>query len=211
MNLEMDLKTVQLLRSQTEEATQTLSDAFSRDPILNYFLPENQAEKLKALKVISEKLLNYCQPHHHIYTTSNNVKGIAMWLPPEASSFTWAEVWNLLASGVLTIPFYARWERFADVLAFMIAEVRNRQQYAEPHWYLAMLGVASQYQGQGIGAALLQPILQQADRDNIPCYLETSTEGAVRFYQRQGFEIEHIGRIGETLPYWTMKRLPKRQ
>lgn len=209
MNLEVDLKIVQLLRSQTEEATQTLSDAFSRDPILNYFLPENQAKKLNALKVISEKLLNYCQPHNHIYTTSDNIKGIAMWLPPETASFTWSELRNLFTSGILTIPFYMRWERFSDVLAFMIVELFRRQRYPEPHWYLAMLGVASQYQGQGIGAALLQPILQQADRDKIPCYLETSTEGAVRFYQRQGFEIVHVGCIGKTLPYWTMKRLPK--
>jgi ribosomal protein S18 acetylase RimI-like enzyme len=209
MEVRMNSDVVHLLRSQTQEATQALSDAFSRDPILNYFLSENQTEKLNALNVISEKLLNYCQPYNHIYTTSDNVKGIAMWLPPETSSFTWSELWNIVTSGILTVPFYVRWDRIVDVLAFMIAELVRRQRYVEPHWYLAVLGVSSQYQGQGIGGELLQPILQQADRDKIPCYLETSTESAVRFYQRQGFEIEHIGKIGETLPYWTMKRLPK--
>jgi ribosomal protein S18 acetylase RimI-like enzyme len=71
-----------------------------------------------------------------------------------------------------------------------------------------LLGVAPGYQNQGIGAALLQPVLQRADRDRTLCYLETSTDAAVRFYQRQGFEIVHTRQIGKSLPYWILKRCP---
>jgi ribosomal protein S18 acetylase RimI-like enzyme len=200
---------VHLSRSQTPEAAHILSDAFSHDPIVNYFLSEDENEKLNALNVIAEKLIHFSELHNHIYTTNNEMKGVAIWLPPETSSFTLSELWQLLTSGVLTIPFYMRWDRFTDVLSFTGAELGRRQHYAEPHWYLAMLGVSSRYQGQGVGSELLQPILEQADRDNLPCYLETSTEAAVRFYQRQGFEIQHSGTVGRILPYWTMKRFPK--
>ncbi|MGG6266874.1 GNAT family N-acetyltransferase [Leptolyngbya sp. AN03gr2] len=203
------METVKLLRSQTLEASKTLSDAFSRDPVVGHFLTDNPAEKLGVLQAIAEKIIRYCEPHNHIYTTSDSVKGIAMWLPPEAAGFSLTELWRLAASGALAIPFYMRWDRIVETMSFMIEEAMQRGQRQEPHWYLAMLGVGSEYQGQGIGGQLLQPILEQSDREKLPCYLETSTEGAVRFYQRQGFEILHIGKIGNQLPYWTMKRTPK--
>lgn len=202
------MEIVKLVRSQTLEASKTLSDAFSCDPVIGHFLTDEPAEKLKALQAIALKIIYYCESHNQIYTTSDSVKGIAMWLPPEASSFSLTELWRLAASGALTIPFYMRWDRIVQAMSFMIEEMTQRGQRREPHWYLAMLGVGSQYQGQGIGGQLLQPILERADREKLPCYLETSTEGAVRFYQRQGFEILHVGKVGKQLPYWTMKRTP---
>ena len=59
----------------------------------------------------------------------------------------------------------------------------------QAYWYLSMLGVDPAYQNQGVGSSLIQPILEQVDRDNLPCYLETSTAGGVRFYQRHNFEV----------------------
>jgi hypothetical protein len=45
-----------------------------------------------------------------------------------------------------------------------------------------------------------------------PCYVETSTEGAVRFYQRQGFEILKTGPFADQAPpFWTLQRWPRRQ
>jgi GNAT superfamily N-acetyltransferase len=205
----MSSSVVHLLRSQTPEAAKVLSDAFSHDPIVTYFLSDDQNKKLNALQEIGEKLLHFGEPHHHIYTTASEVKGVAVWFPPEASSVTLSKLWQFLTSGLLTVPFYVRWDRLIEMLALTGEELGKRQQEVEPHWYLSMLGVSSKYQGQGIGKELLQPVLEQADRDNLPCYLETSTEAAVRFYQRQGFEIQHSGTVGKTLPYWTMKRFPK--
>jgi ribosomal protein S18 acetylase RimI-like enzyme len=69
------------------------------------------------------------------------------------------------------------------------------------------LGISPAYQRQGIGSLLLQPILKQADSEGLPCYLETSTEGGVRFYQRRGFEVVRTGGFPEdNLKFWTMKR-----
>jgi ribosomal protein S18 acetylase RimI-like enzyme len=70
------------------------------------------------------------------------------------------------------------------------------------------LGVSPEYQGQGIGGRLLQPVLQEADRTKTPCYLETSTAAAVRFYQRHGFETVDQG-LFANWEYWAMKRNPQ--
>jgi GNAT superfamily N-acetyltransferase len=58
----------------------------------------------------------------------------------------------------------------------------------EPHWYLAFAGVDPARQGKGIGDALLQPVLAEADRAGLLCYLETPFPRTHAFYQRLGFK-----------------------
>ena len=73
-----------------------------------------------------------------------------------------------------------------------------------------MLGVDPAYQNQGMGSSLIQPILEQADRDNLPCYLETSTAGGVLFYQRHNFEVvETMDFPQEGFQVWMMIRQPQ--
>ncbi|NJL49784.1 MAG: GNAT family N-acetyltransferase [Leptolyngbyaceae cyanobacterium SM2_5_2] len=72
-----------------------------------------------------------------------------------------------------------------------------------------LLAVSPAYQRQGIGHQLIQPVLEESDRQGKPCYVETSTAGAVQFYQRHGFEILQTGPFGhQTSPFWTMQRQP---
>jgi N-acetylglutamate synthase-like GNAT family acetyltransferase len=74
---------------------------------------------------------------------------------------------------------------------------------------LALLAVSPNSQGKGIGGILLEPILKQADSQGLPCYLETSTEKTVRFYQKHGFDIIWSGELLKNSPYWwAMKREP---
>jgi N-acetylglutamate synthase-like GNAT family acetyltransferase len=49
--------------------------------------------------------------------------------------------------------------------------------------------VQPECQGQGIGNRLLQPVIDRASEEGLPCYLITFTERAIRFYQQNGFEI----------------------
>lgn len=200
---------VKLKPSYFAIASEHLSAAFGQDPIVGHFLPEEKAAKLAALKHLSQALLNYGQPYNQTYTTAENPKGVAVWLPPEASQFTWSKLWQAVVSGLITVPFYIRWDRIGNLISFVSTEIRLQNKSAsEPHWHLALLGVSPECQGQGIGGKLLQPVLQEADRTNTPCYLETSTTAAVRFYQRHGFEItDHL--MFANCDYWTMKRKPK--
>ena len=77
------------------------------------------------------------------------------------------------------------------------------------HWQLALLGVGPTRRGQGIGSSLLGPVLARSDADGMPCYLETTRDRNVPFYQKHGFEVV----VEDDLPngelhFWTMKRNP---
>ena len=59
-----------------------------------------------------------------------------------------------------------------------------------PHWYLLYIGTCPERQGQGLGSALLQAVLDRCDARRVPAYLESSCEKNVPLYRRHGF-VEH--------------------
>jgi GNAT superfamily N-acetyltransferase len=84
--------------------------------------------------------------------------------------------------------------------------------YDRAHAYLMLIAVTSQRQGQGLGAALIAPVLERCDRDGIPAYLEASSARSRRLYERLGFSF--TGAAVE-LPggplMWPMWREPRRK
>jgi ribosomal protein S18 acetylase RimI-like enzyme len=195
-------KIVRLQRSQFDQVSEVVGNAFMNDPVINY-VTSGSNQKLGMLRTFCSAVIRYCQPYDHTYTTQNG-QGVAAWIPPGNPS---TNVLRLMQSGMYKLPFQlgiqGTW-RFWQLLEI---DHYRQQDMTEPHWYLMLLGVSPTAQGKGIGSSLLQPVLEQADRDRLPCYLETSTESAVRFYQKHGFQILRTGKINSNAPqFWTMKR-----
>ncbi|MCQ4208396.1 GNAT family N-acetyltransferase [Streptomyces longispororuber] len=55
------------------------------------------------------------------------------------------------------------------------------------HVYLWMIGVAPGRQGEGLGTALMAPVLERCDREGLPAYLEASNPRSRALYERLGF------------------------
>ncbi|MFI7009228.1 GNAT family N-acetyltransferase [Streptomyces sp. NPDC050145] len=55
------------------------------------------------------------------------------------------------------------------------------------HAYLWMIGVAPDRQGEGLGTALIAPVLERCDREGLPAYLEASNPRSRALYERLGF------------------------
>jgi GNAT superfamily N-acetyltransferase len=62
----------------------------------------------------------------------------------------------------------------------------------QPHWYLAFVGVEPDKQGRGVGAQLLAPVLDEADRMAQLCYLETPFPATHNFYRSLGFHQDKV-------------------
>jgi GNAT superfamily N-acetyltransferase len=56
------------------------------------------------------------------------------------------------------------------------------------HAYLWMIGVAPGRQGEGLGTALIETVLDRCDREGLPAYLEASSARSRKLYERLGFE-----------------------
>jgi ribosomal protein S18 acetylase RimI-like enzyme len=99
-------------------------------------------------------------------------------------------------------------DNYRAILAFM--EPAAHAGIPVDAWYLSILGVTPQQQGQGLGRALLEPTLRHADQTGSRCFLETFSSAALRFYRRFGFSevAEHLEPT-TSARYWIMLREPQ--
>ena len=79
---------------------------------------------------------------------------------------------------------------------------------SRPHWYLHLLGVRPEAQGQGLSRKVLKPMFDLADQKKVPIYLETMPEENVPVYQKLGFELLGRSELHGGLSNWEMARQP---
>jgi ribosomal protein S18 acetylase RimI-like enzyme len=100
---------------------------------------------------------------------------------------------------------FGNFMRFMKSLDFV--EKIHKREAPEPHWYLMILGVEPQRQGQGIGSALMQPAQAKADAAHLPAWLETEKEINVKLYRKHGFDVVVETDLPDGGPHiWCMKR-----
>lgn len=78
------------------------------------------------------------------------------------------------------------------------------------HEYLWMIAVAPGRQGEGLGTALIESVLDRCDREGAPAYLEASSARSRKLYERLGFEL--TGRpldLPDGPQMWPMWREPR--
>ncbi len=187
-------------------ASEVLTRAFQPDPLYIYAFPDPD-RRLRMLAILWRALVKYTLLYGDGYTTSD-VRGVACWLRPGDMDMT---AWRTLRSGLWIMPLRAAREerrRFFGMLTHLDRVHKKTVTYR--HWYLLALGVDPDHQGRGVGGRLIAPVLERADEDRLPCYLETQTERNVRFYRKHGFDVATEGDVpGHGVRLWTMLRKPR--
>lgn len=205
------LDVIQLRKAQIANASEIAAKAFEDDPVFCYLTPDDPKLRLQALTWLTSRAIAYCTQYNHTYTTSD-LQGIAAWLPPgDFPSNPLQLLQMVLQLQLYTLPLNVGWNRLGRWLNFLSAteQIHHQDMGDQPHWYLGVLVVNPVFQGQGVGSRLIQPILQRASDEGLACYVVTFTEQAVRFYQKNGFEILRNQKPApEVSPFWTLKRNP---
>jgi GNAT superfamily N-acetyltransferase len=117
-------------------------------------------------------------------TGGDRVEATAVWLPP--GRFPWTPSRKLRATPAFARIMITAPRSFPTFMGYGAnVEAAHND---EPHWYLVVLSVRPDSQRRGLGSRLVEPILERADRQGLPCRLETSDPANV-FYQRFGFEV----------------------
>ena len=197
--------TTLMTHDQVAESAAVLARAFDDDPLITYVLPADTPGRAGKLHWFMGRGAAYGHAWGEVHTTTGTVEGNAVWLPPGDVKLTLP---RMARNGLLLAPFRFGMGPFARFLtATNELERIHTGKAPEPHWYLMILGVDPPRQGQGIGGALIQPILARADAERLPCYLETNKTKNVPFYQKHGFDIVYEGDLPKGGPHvWTMKR-----
>lgn len=184
-----------------------LARALFEDGLARHMYPDNGERRTHTPWHFSA-VVRYGVLFGRVLTTAGEPRGVAVWLPPGESAMTDSRV---AAAGLDASPAVLGEEAFGRFMSVMEQiEPLHEQDVPDRHWYLALLGVDPEHAGRGIGSALIEPVLAEADRDGLPCYLETAEKLNLAFYEKHGFEVLRHGiASGTAVEYWTMRRLPR--
>lgn len=194
-----------LSAAQLHEAGAVLARAFFDDPLTVWVLPDDTS-RARRLPWFFRTAARYSHLYGETFTTSDKVEGAALWLTPGDTIVT---PLRMIRLGMLLLPLkfgLSATRRFIAVMNEL--EHLHKRDVPPDHWYLFVLGVDPPRQGQGVGGRLIQPVLERADTDRLPCYLETMKERNLTFYRKHGFEVVVEGQLPNGPRYWTMKREP---
>ncbi len=172
-----------------------LAEAFFDDPVLRWCYPDS-ARRREILPRFFELVVRANLGHGEIYTTDGVIAG-AVWLPPNAADDEQLATALDEASG-----------EFAGNL-FDAFELMAEQHPNEPHHYLFLLATSPEWQGRGVGSAVMLPVLDMCDRDAMPAYLEATSEHNKALYLRHGFEVVGEIKLPRGPSMWPMWRSPR--
>jgi GNAT superfamily N-acetyltransferase len=172
-----------------------LHAAFMRDPVLSWVFPD-EAKRRRYGRHYFEMQARRLVPGGLAWRADG---GGALW----AGAGRWRES-PLEALRLGAASLRGLWPHGGRVARGLLGiESRHPR---EPHLYLAVLGVRPEQQGQGLGTALLQPGISEADRLGLPAYLESSNPRNVPLYERHGFEVTEEVQLPSGPPVWLMWR-----
>jgi ribosomal protein S18 acetylase RimI-like enzyme len=200
-----DIRFTPLPPERYPDAAQALARAFFDNPAMMYVVPDDEGRR-RALPWFFGRALRVAQLYGEAQTTPDGVHGAAIWLPPGDTIIT---PWRIVRSGMIMAPFKFGLPAFRRFMLVMNRfEDWHKRDMPPEHWYLMVLGVEPERQGQGMGSALISPGLARADRERLPCYLETDKEINVTFYRKHGFEVVVEEELPDGPRVWTMRREP---
>jgi GNAT superfamily N-acetyltransferase len=198
-----------LLETQIPASAEVLGRAFFDDPMFTFVFPDEEDRRSRIGWVMSLGV-RYGHRFGHVFTTTEEVRGNAVWLPPGGTSLSEDRMGEIgFGEGPARMGEEA-FARFGQVMGHIAP--KHEHHMPEAHWYLMILGVDPPLQGRGIGGRLIQPILGEADRDGLPCYLETAKSRNVPFYEKHGFAVVEETDAPDAGPHmWLMRREPRRR
>jgi GNAT superfamily N-acetyltransferase len=177
---------VPVREDQIDIAAGVLARAFQLDPPMVYVWPDATA-RARVLPSLMKAFVTYGSMFGEPLTMSGKPEAVALWLPLDDLSETPERDHR---AGIDQIPALLGAEAFARFLHIATTVGRFHKLSAPgKHLYLSILGVEPSRQGQGLGSALIRPMLERADVAGLPCYLDTFQPRNVPLYQKHGFKI----------------------
>jgi hypothetical protein len=158
-----------------------LVNSFDANQSVNYIVKQDK-KRLRRIRYLMEYSVEVCSLFGDVWVSENR-NACALVLYPHTKTTTLKSVWLDLKLIVRSIGI----ENIGSALK-REALIKQKQPKKEMS-YLWFIGVNPVNQHSGIGSGLLNEVLLDAAKKNLPVYLETSTIRNIPWYRRFEFEI----------------------
>ena len=177
-----------LQKNEIQAASHQLAIAFENYPIFEYILPDIESRKIKIIHLFNF-LLKLGILNGDVIATSKNLEGISIWFNSNNMNLS---LFDILRSGLINLKIKlnkSEINRLTDV-GNNKKIIRNQKMNGE-YYFLDLIGVHPYYHKKGFATALINSKLNEIDIKRIPCYLETSNNMNIAFYERFDFCVIH--------------------
>ena len=162
------------------------AEGFSADPVMQWVF-QDEATRLDKLLVVFRGLVDDYHPDRGVVHLADAASA-AFWRDPTFDDVSTAA--QRIESAEPPAPDEPGPFDDGELARLMIlgTAMAEGHPHDRPHWYLNVVSTLPSSQGRGLGAAVLRPVLERADADGLPCYLESTNPRNRTLYYRQGFE-----------------------
>jgi len=197
MSLISDLYKIQ--KKDLKNVVNVLTNAFSEDSMWKKVFDDENKNR-----ILTEVMVRFCLKYGNVLSTSNKLEGIMAITPHDKDMTTW----RIIRSGAFFLSMKMRNEaKKMTVLSNAIEEAKKGLNL-DPYLHLLIMGVSQEFQGKGFGGKLLRALVEKAETDEKPIYLETQKQENINFYEKYGFSVKKKIMLPEplNLPMWLMLR-----
>jgi hypothetical protein len=169
-----------------KKGSEILGDAFIDYPTFKYLFPDLYERKRK-IKHVMRFFLKCGIIHGEVYAPSKDMEGISIWYKSGNLNFN---LRRLLKGGLidllynLNITSFNRFKKLGD------AKRLNRNKLMiDNYYFLDLIGINPVCERKGYAQLLIESMLEQIDKEQMSCLLETSNIKNTDYYKRYGFSI----------------------
>ena len=189
----------EIQKKDLKNAVNVLTNAFSEESMWKEVFTDEDKNR-----VLTEVMVRFCLKYGNVFSTSDNIEGV-MAIAPHDKDMT---LWRITRSGAFLLSMkIANEAKIMNVLSNAVEEAKKSLNLG-PYIHLLIMGVSQEFQGKGFGGKLLRAVIEEAETERKPIYLETQKEENVNFYEKYGFSVKKKIILPEplNLPMWLMVR-----
>lgn len=186
-------------KKDIKKAVNVLTIAFYDDPIYNKMDIGEDKRRL-----IFELMIRFSFRYGNVVSTSENLEGV-MAINPHDKDMTFLRI---IRSGAFFVSMkLVSLRKMMGAVEKAMKEAKKNLNI-DSYIYLFTIGVSREFQGKGFGGKLLRAIVEKAEIERKPMYLETQNEKNVSLYEKYGFHVVKKIDLPDplNLPMWLMVR-----
>jgi len=184
-----------------ELALDVLSRSFVDNQSVNFIVRQDK-KKTQRIRTLMDYSFELCQ-HFGEAWLSDDRKACALVLYPHKKHMSLFAIW-------LDVKLIVRAIGLSGIRKTLSREALVKKlQPKEEKAYLWFIGVDPEHQHRGTGSKLMKDVIANANRNDLPIYLETSTLKNLPWYENLGFQV--YGRLDLGYTLYFLKREPDKQ
>ena len=176
----------QIQKQDISKAADTLAESFLDYPVFKFVLPDKNYRKDK-INYLFQFLIKLGLLNGEVIASSRNIEGVSIWIN---STKTSTSLLTVIKAGLIQLGYnigFESFKRFTAIGSFKQNQRTNIMQGS--YCLLDVIGVKPRFQRQGFAKTIIESKLTSLDRTKQPCYLETSQESNIKYYEKYSFKL----------------------